>query len=156
IASRFDARLFAASSEQLPGMLKGLGRRRLRRAAEERAGSSLRAKVAALAASERARALLELVTNAVSTVLGASPTGIDADRPLGEIGLDSLMAVELRNRLASLAGVRLPSTLLFDHPTPNALCRYLDGLLMEGGPHSSTASAPKSPSAASAEPIAIV
>ena len=47
------------------------------------------------------------------------------DRPLQELGLDSLMAVEIKNRLSKGSGLRLPVTLLFDHPTCQSLATKL-------------------------------
>lgn len=47
------------------------------------------------------------------------------DRPLQEVGLDSLMAVELRNRLSELSGNSLPATVLYNYPTIDALAVYL-------------------------------
>ena len=69
-----------------------------------------------MSAGERERLLLELVRSTAATVLSASVESVEPERPLRELGLDSLMAVELRNRLASLLGKRLPATLLFDYP----------------------------------------
>jgi acyl carrier protein len=66
------------------------------------------------------------VSAQVAAVLGlASPDAVDAERKFKEVGFDSLSAVELRNRLSQVSGRRLPSTLIFDHPSPAAVARYL-------------------------------
>jgi aryl carrier-like protein len=59
-------------------------------------------------------------------VLGLDPArSIDPRTPLGDMGLDSLLAVELRNTIGSGIGRTLPATLLFDHPTLDALTDHL-------------------------------
>jgi acyl carrier protein len=66
------------------------------------------------------------VRQEAARVLGLTPTQIDdLDRPLNELGLDSLMAVELRNRLGSALGSTLPATLLFEYPSVRGLAEYL-------------------------------
>jgi acyl carrier protein len=62
----------------------------------------------------------------VRRVLGLpAHAAVEALRPLGELGLDSLLAVELRNALGEDVGRRLPASLLFDHPTLDALTNFI-------------------------------
>ncbi|MEU9890509.1 type I polyketide synthase [Sphaerisporangium sp. NPDC051011] len=71
-------------------------------------------------------ALLELALAATAAVLGhADPVAVDAERSFRDLGLDSLGAVELRDRLADVTGLAVPATVTFDHPTPLAIARYL-------------------------------
>ncbi|MFJ8827817.1 SDR family NAD(P)-dependent oxidoreductase, partial [Streptomyces sp. NPDC102467] len=81
---------------------------------------------AALAEPQRRAALSELVAQAVAGVLGAPEgTAVPADRGFRDLGVDSLAGVELRNRLMADTGIRLPTTAVFDHPTPAALTELL-------------------------------
>jgi mycoketide-CoA synthase len=120
------------------------------------AGSAtLRQRLLSLPATSRERALLDLVRGETRIVLGrSSRSGLDADRPLRELGLDSLRAADLRNRLAAATGLQLPATLLFDYPTPSALAGYLTTLL--GFDAGSPAAPISAPAAAADEAIAIV
>ncbi|WP_354639864.1 type I polyketide synthase [Kitasatospora camelliae] len=136
-----EVRALSAAEEQAEG-------------AGEDASSGLRARLAGLPVGERSRTLVELVRSLAAEVLGhASADGIDVARPFQEQGFDSLTAVELRDRLGRSTGVRLPSTLLFDHPTPEAVAaRLLGELLGEDGSSTAQAAAPQ----LTEEPIAIV
>lgn len=70
--------------------------------------------------------MLDLVCTAVATVLGRDRgDAIDPDKGFLELGLDSLTAVEFRNRLDRITGRRLPATLIFDYPSATALAARL-------------------------------
>jgi malonyl CoA-acyl carrier protein transacylase/aryl carrier-like protein len=75
---------------------------------------------------EQQRILLNLVRTTAADILGHnSPNAITPGRGLLDLGLDSLRALELRNKLSTALGRHLPSTLVFDHPTPVALAEAL-------------------------------
>ncbi|WP_208928547.1 SDR family NAD(P)-dependent oxidoreductase, partial [Streptomyces rapamycinicus] len=132
---RVDVRAFRGRGGVLvPALLRNVVRGAVRRVAVGRDGSGAwRDRLAGVASGERERLLLELVRSHVATVLGhADPAGIDADRALKDLGFDSLTAIELRNQVGAATELRLPTTLIFDYPTPSAIARYLDGRLGAG------------------------
>lgn len=69
--------------------------------------------------------LLELVLEEVAKARDLAPAAIDPDRPFKELGFDSAAAVELRNVLNRIAGLALPATLAFDHPTPRRVAEKM-------------------------------
>ena len=92
--------------------------------------STQRDEILSMPADKREAALLELVIQEVASVLGlADASSIDADEPLNNLGLDSLMAVQLRDRFEHLTQTELSATLAFDYPTPQLLSAHFAGLL---------------------------
>jgi hypothetical protein len=83
--------------------------------------------LAGLPPEEQSRLLLGYVKDHVALVLGYSDRAqLPAGRNFQELGFDSLMGVELRNRLRLATGLGLPATMIFDHPTCESLARHLD------------------------------
>jgi acyl transferase domain-containing protein/NADPH:quinone reductase-like Zn-dependent oxidoreductase/acyl carrier protein len=122
---RLDAPALRARARSgiVPALLRGLVRIPVRRVIE---GASLTGRLTAVPQAERETVVLELVQREIAAVLGhASPESIDPERTFKEIGFDSLTAVELRNRLNTASGLRLPATLVFDYPTAAALTEHL-------------------------------
>ncbi|MFZ2113136.1 MAG: benzoate-CoA ligase family protein, partial [Solirubrobacteraceae bacterium] len=134
------------------GMLAAL-KHRLRKAPTRR-GASGSPKFEGMPEAKRDNAMLELVIAHVVGVLGhGSAAAIDPVRDFKGLGLDSVGAVELRNRLSHATGIKLASTLAFDHPTPIAVAEFLRSRV-EGREHSSNRSLRAL--AYTDEPIAIV
>jgi hypothetical protein len=90
------------------------------------AATDIAQRVRALPAGQRRQALVTHLSSQVLHVLGLDPqTPVDPRTPLKDVGLDSLMAVELRNALNRSAPRPLPATLVFDYPTLEALAGHL-------------------------------
>nr|WP_172388081.1 type I polyketide synthase [Streptomyces sp. MNP-20] len=127
----------AARAGSVPPLLsalatKGTTVRRVAAGGERADDEELRRHLALLSPAERERRVEDLVCGQVAMVLGhARAATVNVNTPFTALGFDSLTAVELRNRLAQAVGLRLPATLTFDHPTPRALARHLQGELTE-------------------------
>ncbi|WP_443045107.1 type I polyketide synthase [Streptomyces sp. Go40/10] len=152
-----------AGNGQLPLMLRGLVRLPRRVAggavmAGGGVGESLVDRLAVLSREGQERHLVELVLGEVAVVLGHADTAsIGAGQAFNDLGFDSLTAVELRNRLSAVTGLRLSATLVFDYPSPVVLAEFLRAELVgeDAGADSVVGGAVSGASVAD-DPIAIV
>ncbi|MEU8710216.1 type I polyketide synthase [Streptomyces sp. NPDC048565] len=134
VVARLDRSATGASGEPTAPLSRVPGREPVRRSSASLTGpgtegqDSLRRQLAAMPAGERGALLLSRVRAEAALALGhgVGDYTVEADRALAELGLDSLAAVELRNQLASLTGLALPATLLFDYPTPRRVAAHLE------------------------------
>ncbi|AJE81075.1 beta-ketoacyl synthase [Streptomyces albus] len=119
----------AAAAGRLPALLRGLVPvpvRRAEQSAPGAGGAELLRSLAGLDEAEQERLLLGVVRRHAALALGHGSAGaVDAEQSFKELGFDSLTSVDLRNRLNAETGLRLPATLVFDHPRPTALARHL-------------------------------
>ncbi|MFD7507521.1 SDR family NAD(P)-dependent oxidoreductase, partial [Streptomyces sp. NPDC059850] len=151
-----------AAEGALPAVFRGLVRATPKRrtaaaAAADAGGPSLARRLAGQDEAEREKTLLDLVRGHAAVVLGfEGPEAVGAARGFLELGFDSLTSVELRNRLNAATGLRLPPTLLFDHPTPELVARQLlTGLAGSVAAEGGTTSGAGQPETAGAEPSAV-
>jgi NAD(P)-dependent dehydrogenase (short-subunit alcohol dehydrogenase family) len=119
-----------APAGMLPAAFRGLAGVPLRRAVKAGSsdveGSDLRGRLERASEAEQERLIFDLVRKETAAVLGhESPEGVETELSFLEQGLDSVAAVMFRNRLGAITRLRLPSTVIFDHPTPAALARQL-------------------------------
>ncbi|MFD7721772.1 beta-ketoacyl synthase N-terminal-like domain-containing protein, partial [Streptomyces sp. NPDC059814] len=160
VPTAFDPALLNTAGAEPAALLRGLVRTRPRRTAatavtDASTGGDWAARTAALPEERRRETVLDLVRSTVAGVLGRTdPQRLNPKRAFKEIGFDSLAGVELRNRLNTATGLRLPATVVFDHPSPQGVADLVLSRLVPttvtagtGGPTTR---------AADDEPIAIV
>ncbi|MDG3014762.1 SDR family NAD(P)-dependent oxidoreductase [Speluncibacter jeojiensis] len=131
VAARFDSA--GAVEPYVPAPLRGLIRTSRSRAADPSAmgrnGSGPQdwaQRLAGLSIPEQRHLMLEMVRGGAATVLGYDAAdSVEPDRAFKELGFDSLAAVALRNQLGAATGLRLPPTMVFDHPSPRAVAEFL-------------------------------
>ncbi|WP_158750016.1 SDR family NAD(P)-dependent oxidoreductase [Acidobacterium sp. S8] len=89
--------------------------------------NTLLVEIFAASATSRTAAIQRIVANAVRSTLDLrSSEELDPDESLSDLGMDSLLAIDLRNNLSSLLERRLPSTLIFDYPSVGRLARFIE------------------------------
>lgn len=122
-------------------------------AVDAAAGEEVRRQLAAAPAARRRALLADLVREQTAHVLALPTSDVGDTTPLSDLGLDSLMTVELRNLLGALLALDepLPATLVFDHPTVAAIAEHLGTVLAPapGGDEPTVAAADGAPLVAS-------
>ncbi len=114
------------------GLLRGIPSARVRTELVDPDG--FRAALTALPPDARAQRLLEVARCVVAEVLRTEPSEVDLDRGLGDLGVDSMMAVVISQRLTRRTGVPTTRTIAFDQPSVRRLAGWLDARLAETGP----------------------
>ncbi|MEU3598623.1 SDR family NAD(P)-dependent oxidoreductase [Streptomyces sp. NPDC006798] len=161
VAARIVPAALRARGGDVPAVLRGLTGTTVRRAATAgepgASGGSYAETLAALPAADRRPAVLDLVRRKIAAVLAhESAAAIDPELEFQRLGFDSLTAIELRNTLGEATGLRLPATLLFDHPTPAVLVDELMERLTGADPAAATPAAATTGTARDDDPIAVV
>ncbi|NBM21162.1 type I polyketide synthase, partial [Streptomyces sp. GC420] len=159
VPAALDLPALRSAGTEPTALLRGLVRNRPRRtaaAATASGGTDWAARMAALPEEQRREAVLDLVRGTVAGVLGhTDPSRLDPKRAFQEVGFDSLAGVELRNRLNTATGLRLPATVVFDHPSPQAVAEHLLSRLT-GVPVDAAATRATHAATTADDPIAIV
>jgi acyl transferase domain-containing protein len=106
----------------LPSILKHLVEEQQRQATSTPTGQTLLQKISQTSDEERYEILKNLIESEIKPILGSVPAD---EQRFSDLGIDSLMAVELRNKLRSATGLELPVAVVFDYPTINQLARFL-------------------------------
>ncbi|GAB1818689.1 hypothetical protein HerbRD11066_18530 [Herbidospora sp. RD11066] len=155
IPARLDPKVFQRRGRDVPALMSGLVTTAPRAARRTAGPAGIADGLAGVPAAEREETVRDLVLAQAALVLGMPGLDtMDSGRSFRELGFDSLTAVELRNRLGETTGLRLPATLVFDHPTPSALVAYI---LTELGGRITDAALPGAPRAVDADdPVVIV
>ncbi|MEU3522228.1 SDR family NAD(P)-dependent oxidoreductase, partial [Streptomyces sp. NPDC006654] len=129
VPARLDLAALSRAGGPVPALLRGLaagGASARPSAAAAAAVGGLAGRLATLSPADREQEVLQIVRGGTAIVLGhARPGDIDPQRTFRDMGIDSLTALELRNRLSTETGLTLPATLVFDRPTPVEVARYL-------------------------------
>jgi acyl carrier protein len=119
------------SPESVPPLLRRLVSPQARRRAAAASGqpTGLASRLVGLTPDAARVAVTEAITAAVAAVLGYAAAELPESTPLKDLGFDSLTSLELRNRLNTLTGLRMPTTLVFDYPTVAAIAAHVAGQL---------------------------
>ncbi|HRI63722.1 MAG TPA: SDR family NAD(P)-dependent oxidoreductase [Polyangium sp.] len=128
VAARFDMNATDVNVSFVPSMLLDLVRTPKEmgtRATKGLAQSSVSLRLASMSEIERTHHVLDIVRAEIAQALALSPNAVNPDHSLLELGLDSLLALEVKSRLGTMLGLKLPDALLFDQPTSSKIAHWI-------------------------------
>ncbi|MBF6451066.1 SDR family NAD(P)-dependent oxidoreductase [Nocardia elegans] len=126
VALRIDPAMLRTRGAGIPALVRSVVAVTPRRQSTPAAGPAFLRLPAGSSDSDRAAAVLDLVRSVAAGVLGhPSADAVEPRRAFRELGFDSLGAVEFRNRLDAASGLKLPATLIYDYPTPEAVALFV-------------------------------
>ncbi|MBF6149105.1 type I polyketide synthase, partial [Nocardia nova] len=126
VALRIDPAMLRTRGAGIPALVRSIVAVTPRRQSTPAAGPAFLRLPAGSSDSDRAAAVLDLVRSVAAGVLGhPSADAVEPRRAFRELGFDSLGAVEFRNRLDAASGLKLPATLIYDYPTPEAVAQFV-------------------------------
>ncbi|WP_444541936.1 SDR family NAD(P)-dependent oxidoreductase [Amycolatopsis oliviviridis] len=132
VPARLELPSSSAPDDGYSPLLRGLIGRPSGPASRPLPAAGLAQRVRSLPTADAEAVLLDAVRARTALVLGHSGTGrIGPATAFREMGMDSLTALELRNKLAGDTGLKLPATLAFDYPNPGTLARFLNASIIE-------------------------
>lgn len=128
-----DWRRAAGSLDAVPARLHALSLRISDTMADRNSGSGLREQILGLSQDEAVKLVIEVLTAEVAETMGLSPEDIGADRNLHELGLDSLMAMDLVAGLEKKLGIRMSVMMFQDKPAVRTLAGRIYGKITGAG-----------------------
>ena len=128
-----DWRRAAGSLDAVPARLHTLSLRISDTMADRNSGSGLREQILGLSQDEAVKLVIEVLTAEVAETMGLSPEDIGADRNLHELGLDSLMAMDLVAGLEKKLGIRMSVMMFQDKPSVRTLAGRIYGKITGAG-----------------------
>ncbi|MGA2031843.1 MAG: SDR family NAD(P)-dependent oxidoreductase, partial [Thermoguttaceae bacterium] len=121
---------------RIPPLLRDVAREEASPAAEPQDGKvdhAFRQKLLGVALQERQSLLRQYFTDELARIMGLDAAGLDAEQPLNTLGLDSLMAIELKNNLESRLAFSLPMARFLEGPSVTSLAQCAAELIVENG-----------------------
>ncbi|MFL0704968.1 acyl carrier protein, partial [Cylindrospermopsis raciborskii] len=117
-----ERKLSAAERIALPSILEFLVEEQQRQISSTTTPQTVLQKISQTSHEDRYEILKNLIKSEIETIIKSVPSD---EQMFSDLGIDSLMAIELRNKLRSAIGLELPVAIVFDHPTIKQLTNFV-------------------------------